>query len=90
MELSTLVGHEVRVVITREPWGDCFNLLLDNGYSEELEPDETRQWFKDHGVTESERLESALDMAWNFYHHIITIVNFQVPAVAHPAYMPKI
>jgi hypothetical protein len=89
-ELKTLIGQEVRVRVTREPFGDYFMLWLENGHTEELEPDATRKWFKDHGVTDDEGLEKGLDTAWNFYEHIFTIENFQVPLVVHPKYAVQI
>lgn len=85
-ELKDLVGQPVRVLILRPAGEPCFTLVLDNGYTEELEPDDCRKWFKDHGVTEELRLENALDMAWNFYEHRIKIDHFQMPQVRHPAY----
>ena len=90
MELKALIGQPVRVVVTRIPFGDYFTLTLENGYTEELEPDETRKWFTDHGITDKLGLESALDYAWNFYEHLITIENFKVPEVAHPKYAVQI
>jgi hypothetical protein len=86
MELKDLVGQPVKVRVTREPWGDAFTLHLENGYTEEFDADETRTWFKEHGITDIDGLESALDMAWNFYAHTIKIENFCIPISKHPAY----
>lgn len=90
MDLKALIGHEVRVKVTREPWGEDFMLALDVGHTEELGPDETRKWFKDHGVTDDEGLEKSLDECWNFYETVILIDNFQVPQVKYPAYQPQL
>lgn len=90
MDLNSLIGQPVRIAVTRVPGGDYFTLTLENGYTEELEPDETRAWFKAHGVSDSLGLESALDYAWNFYEHVITIENFKVPKVAHPKFAVQI
>lgn len=90
MELKDLAGKTVRVTIIREHGLDTFQLLLENGYTEELEPDEARKWFKDHGVTDDEAMEHALDMAWNFYRHRVKIDQFKVPQVKHPAYQVQL
>jgi hypothetical protein len=99
VELQALVGHTVTVKLTREPWGDCFNLALDNGHTEELEPEETRKWFKEHlskalcreaELKREEAIEKVLDEAWNFREAAVVIEDFNLPLVAHPAYAVKL
>jgi hypothetical protein len=53
------------VQIKREPFADMFDLVMDNGHSEQLEPDELREWFKVRGG-DVEKLEPVLDYCWNF------------------------
>ena len=56
-----------------------FNLALENGQTEELEPEDTREWFRLHGAN-MEVVEKALDYVWNFgtYRPItITIQNYR-------------
>lgn len=89
-ELKTLIGQEVRVKVTREPFGDYFMLHLENGHTEELEPDATRKWFKEHGITDMEGLEKSLDECWNFYETVIWIDNFKVPQAVFPKYAVQI
>ena len=56
----------LRLRITREAWSDFFVITrLDNGYSEELEPDATREWLKAHGA-DMTKADKVLDHVWNF------------------------
>ena len=79
----------VRVKITREPFMQWFNLELDNGYSEELEPDETREWFQLRGAN-MDIVEKCLDHVWNFYHGELWIGNYKEPTLVNPAVSPNI
>lgn len=76
--------------VTREPFGEEFTIHLPNGHTEELDPDETRKWFFDHGVTNDEALEKALDECWNFYETSVLIESFQEPVKPFPAYQPDV
>ncbi len=89
-ELQALVGHTVTVKLSRIPFGDYFTLTLDNGHTEELEPEETRKWFYTHGVTDKLGLEKCLDECWNFYESVVEIDSFKVPVAAHPAFEVKL
>lgn len=79
----------LHVVITREPYLEWFTIKLPNGYTEELDPDETRKWFKKRGAN-MEVLEKALDRCWNFYSAEVWIQNPQTPPVANPEVEPDI
>lgn len=57
------------------PW---FVVILDSGESEELEPDETRAWFKVRGAN-MDVVEGALDYCWNFWRVEVTINNPKTP-----------
>lgn len=72
--------------MSRAPFSDYFNLALDIGHTEELDPEETRQWFYAHGVTDKLGLEKSLDDCWNFYEAVAVIEHFKVPPVKHPAF----
>lgn len=82
--------HPLHVTILRPPFtGDFFTLVLDNGQSEELEVEETREWFRVRGAN-MDVVEKALDEAWNFAESGITIKNPKVPRVLHSAIQPKL
>lgn len=83
------VGSSVKVIITREPFSDFFVLLLDSGHTEELEVEETRAWFRERGA-DMHKLEPVLDEVWNFGHSVVTIDNFKLPVVKHPAFEPQV
>jgi hypothetical protein len=80
----------LHVIIKREIFADFFTLVLDNGHSEELEPDEARAWFKQRGAN-MDAVEKALDHAWNFKRSEFYIQNPKEPALANrPSYAPKL
>lgn len=86
---------DVIVELTREPWGESFMLAIDRAgrkSTEELEPDETRAWFKEHGITNDEALEKALDECWNFYRTTIVIPGhvYKEPKKPFANFQPKI
>ena len=70
----------LRVVITREMFDDWATITLDDGTTENLEPDELRLWFRIRGAN-MEVVEKALDYCWNFRKSIVVIGN--------PKYPPK-
>lgn len=79
------------VKITRVPFsGDWFTLTLPNGFTEELEPDETRAWFKARGTKDTDKLEMVLDDVWNFGDAQVTIDNWIEPKIANKSILPKI
>ena len=83
----------MRVLLTREPWSDYFSIHLPGKANvEELEPDDLRKWFYDHGVPKSKdlELESALDYCWNFKTVVIWIENYVEPKRTMPAFTPDI
>ncbi len=78
------------VKITRVPFsGDWFTLTLPNGFSEELEPDETRAWFKARGAN-LDKMEPILDSVWNFGEETVTIDNWLEPKILNKSILPKI
>ena len=65
-EVPRPVLPPLRLRITREMWSEFFIITrLDNNYTEELEPDETRAWLKAHGA-DMAKSEKVLDHVWNF------------------------
>jgi len=70
----------VRVVITRQPFIDYFTLRLENGYTYELEPEDTRAWFKIRNA-DMDTVERALDHCWNFGYSEVRIHNFREPVL---------
>jgi hypothetical protein len=47
---KNLSPNALHVSIFREMFADFFELTLDNGHTEELEPDDTREWFRLRGA----------------------------------------
>lgn len=82
--------------VTREPFTDFFKIhLVDlatgrpNGQSEELDVDETFEWFKARGANVP-LLEKALDHVWNFYKGAVQIENYKEPPIKNPAIEPNL
>lgn len=89
---NTPISHpleKVHVVILREPWMEYFTLVLDNGDSEELEVEDTRQWFRERGAN-MDAVEKALDQAWNFYRSEVNINKPKLPPQPKLPHAPKI
>lgn len=83
------------VLVTRQPYDDYFHLAYEKDgrkVTEELMPDETRQWFKDHGITDKIGLEKSLDECWNFYETRIRIPGnvYKEPQKPFPAFQPQV
>ena len=79
----------LHVLIDREPWSETFTLNLDNGQSEELDPEEVREWFRVRGAN-MDALEKVLDQAWNFRYADVVIANPKVPRTVRHPYAPNI
>lgn len=79
----------LHVVIKHEIFSDFFMLILDNGHSEELEPEDARAWFKARGA-KTDAVEKALDHAWNFKLAEFYIAEPKEPLVSRVAYAPKL
>lgn len=104
VELATSTPPDLRVHVTRIPFDDFFHLRYfkeGREVTEELEADDTRQWFKDRfmkpkskeqGLAREEALEKALDECWNFYEAWITIPGdvYVEPVKPFPHYQPQV
>lgn len=86
---SVPTGRSAHVLVTREPFSDFYSLSVDNGQSEELEIEEVREWFRQHGAN-MDAVEPALDHCWNFYSVVIVIGNFCIPKNVTHAHAPKL
>jgi len=84
--------------VTRTPWTDFFTIYLidlktgkPNGQSEELDVDETVEWFKSRGAN-ADLLEKALDHIWNFAKGAVEIdaASYKEPPVRNAALRPNI
>jgi|688.fasta_scaffold108565_3 hypothetical protein len=64
--------------LRREPGLEWFVLTISDGSSEELDPEDTRTWFKQRGAN-MDAVEKALDYCWNFYKATIVIKNPKTP-----------
>ena len=91
VELATEVAgpDELHVIIRREMFSDYFSLILDNGQSEELEPEELREWFKIRGA-DMDKMEKVFDQAWNFKRAEVIISKPKTPKLNRPSYAPEI
>jgi len=93
--MSTPIGPEptpenvLHVILLREMWGEFFTLLLDSGHTEELDPEDTRTWFKVRGA-DMDKMEKVLDHCWNFGRAEAEIVNPKEPPVTRLPYAPDI
>lgn len=83
------VNSAIRAVITREMWGEFFTLHLDNGQTEELDPEEIRVWFKVRGA-DMDKLEKVFDHVWNFGRAEVEIENPKTPPSTKLPYAPDI
>lgn len=70
----------LEVKIDRVPFEDYFMLSVGS-MTEELDPEETRDWFRQRVPTPKhmDEVEKILDYVWNFYHANITIKNPRTP-----------
>ena len=82
-------SKRLHVIIQREPFGDYFHLTLDNGETEELEPEETRAWFKVRGAN-MDKIEKVLDHVWNFYYAEVNLTNAKEPPRPELPHAPKL
>jgi hypothetical protein len=82
-------ANSLLVHITHEPFLPWFTLTLEDGSSEELEPEDTRTWFKERGAN-MDAVEKALDHAWNLTHSKFMILNPKKPMLDNPNLDPKI
>lgn len=69
---------KLHVTLQREPFADTLTIIQDNGYSEELLPDEARAWFRERNAS-MPVVEEAMDHCWNFYRAEININNAVIP-----------
>ena len=83
-------------VVTRVAFSDFFTIhLVDpitgkpNGQTEELDVDETEEWFRVRGA-DMILLGKALDHVWNFYKGAFEFTNYREPPIKNAAIRPKI
>ena len=81
--------NPLHVIIEREMWSDYFVLTLDSGYTEELEVEATRDWFKQRGA-DMDKLEKVLDHCWNFGRSEVLIDNPVEPKVTRLPHSPNV
>ena len=70
-------------------WSDFFTLVMDNGHTEELEPEELREWFRVRGA-DMDKMEKVYDQAWNFRRAEVLIENPREPKRTALPYAPNI
>lgn len=82
-------GNELHVIIEREMWSEFFLLTLSSGHTEELDVEQTREWFKVRGA-DMDKMEKVLDHCWNFGRSEALIENPKEPPVTRLPYSPDI
>ena len=82
-------NNELHVIIEREMWSEFFMLTLDSGHTEELDVEQTRDWFKVRGAN-MDKIEKVLDHCWNFGRSEAIIENPKAPPVSRLPYSPDI
>jgi hypothetical protein len=84
-------GEKVDIFCKREPFSDFVNVIMPNGYSEELEADEARKWFKDRNAN-MDQVEKALDYCWSGpgRQAYVRILNYKEPAIPESSHAPKL
>lgn len=70
-------------------WAEFFTLVLDNKHTEELDPEEIRNWFRIRGAN-MDKVEKVLDQAWNFQRAEVIVDNYREPKVVRLAHSPNI
>jgi hypothetical protein len=70
-------------------WAEFFTLTLPNGYTEEIDTEDIRNWFKIRGAN-MDVIEKVLDHAWNFQNAQVEIENPKEPPVTRLPYAPDI
>jgi hypothetical protein len=87
---STEPVKPLHVIITREPFSDFYQLTTPvDGYTEELEVEEVREWFRQRGAN-ADAVQEALDQAWNFARAEISIGKPRLPSTPRVSYAPDI
>jgi len=76
------------VKIYREPFIDFFQLTVGES-SEELDPEDTRDWFRVRGAN-MDIVEKALDHSWNFRHATLMIENPKEVVVKNQHIQPRL
>jgi hypothetical protein len=85
-----VLATALHVIIKHEIFTDFFTLVLENGHTEEVEPEEAREWFKLRGA-KMDSVEKALDHAWNFKRAEFYIQEPKTPIISgRPAWSPKL
>lgn len=83
----------LKVKLYREPWCDYVQITYvsdqGNTVSEELDADDTREWFNKRGA-DMDKIEKILDYIWNFYKAEVTIENPKRVAMAASRIQPQI
>jgi len=80
----------LHVIITREMFSTFCTLTTPvDGFSEELEIEEVREWFKQRGAN-MDAIEEALTMAWNFLKAEVLIERPRLPKAPVLPYSPNI
>ena len=87
---TTPLLEPLHVIITREMFSDFFKLETPaDGFSEELETEDVRAWFKDRGAN-MDAVQAALDQTWNFLRSEVLIEKPRMPKAPRLPYAPNI
>jgi len=101
---SVVEPQSILIYVSKIPFDDYFTLRFTKdgrAISEELDPEETGQWFRDHmkkapsraaELKRDEALGKYLDDAWNFCEAVIEIPAdvYMEPLKRFPNYQPQV
>ncbi len=82
-------SNNLNITIVRPMFSEFFTLILEDGQTEELDPEELRAWFKVRGA-DMDKLEKVFDHVWNFSRANVTIANPKTPPRSALPHSPDI
>lgn len=86
---GSLSNGPLLVIITREMYSTFYTLWVDESPVEELEVEDVREWFKQHGAN-MDVVNKALDQCWNFTTANVEIEHPREPSTPKLPYAPEI
>jgi hypothetical protein len=89
-------GEPFTVQLYRPQFDDFFTLIMPDGLTEELDTEETKEWFRVRGA-DPIQVEKSMDYAWNFctgpkstYTCAVRIAHPKLPPSPHGKLTPKL
>ena len=72
------MADPLQVSIHRPMWSDYYTITLPNAYTEEMEIDELREWFRIRGAN-MDKMDKVFDHVYNFQNATVVIENPKEP-----------